>query len=180
MSASVLDVDPPTGETPGTTPDKLAAVGRLADQLGQTVHTLQRARAQMLAHAGAGGADWTTRVVLAKIVMTGPKRVTELAEAVGADASTVSRQVAAMVKDGLLERQADPGDGRASLLVATEDGRVAVDRFREARTRELAGTLDAWSPEDCATLADLLERFTTDISNHIAPPPAAPAAQKEQ
>ena len=42
-----------------------------------------------------------------------------LAAAVHSDPSTVSRQVAALVRAGLIERQADPEDGRASVLVPT-------------------------------------------------------------
>ena len=174
MSASLLD--PPAGDTAATSDAKLGAVSDLADHLGQTMHALQRARAQILARGGDGAADWNTRVVLAKIVMTGPKRVSELADAMQTDASTVSRQVAAMVKDGLLERQADPGDGRASLLVATEQGQVAMDEFKRSRTRELARLLDTWTTDDCATFASLLERFAADLHHHTPDSPAAHAA----
>ncbi len=188
MSASLLD--PPAG-MPVASPtvaepsaDKLAAVGDLADGLGLAVHALQRARTQVLAHGGDGATDWNTRVVLAKIVMTGPKRVSELAETMQTDASTVSRQVAAMVKDGLLERQADPGDGRASLLVATDRGREAMERFKAGRTRLMAQMLETWSPEECAQFARLLERFTDDLQHHTngtttSVQSAADAAAKE-
>ena len=50
----------------------------------------------------------------------GPLRAGALADCLQSDPSTVSRQVAALVKDGLLERRADPDDGRASLLVLTD------------------------------------------------------------
>ena len=184
MSASLLD--PPAGMSvappePSTEPSaaKLAAVGDLADHLGSTMHALQRARTQVLARGGDGATDWNTRVVLAKIVLTGPKRVSELAEAMQTDASTVSRQVAAMVKDGLLERQADPGDGRASLLVATERGSEAMERFKDGRTRLMAQMLETWTAEDCAHFARLLERFTDDLQNHTNATPAVDAAAKE-
>lgn len=179
MSASLLD--PPstvTSDAPQPSADKFAAVSDLADHLGQTMHALQRARAQVLARGGDGATDWNTRVVLAKIVMTGPKRVSELADLVQTDASTVSRQVAAMVKDGLLERQADPGDGRASLLVATDRGRVAMETFKAGRTRELARLLEGWAPEDCTSFARMLERFAADL-HHTTDTPAAVAVPKE-
>lgn len=184
MSASLLDppsglaADAATGVTPS--PAKTAAVTDLADRLGQTVHALQRARHQMLSRGGDGAADWNTRVMLAKIVMSGPKRVTELADILSTDASTVSRQAAAMVKDGLLERQADPADGRASLLVATDRGREAMDRFRAGRSRELAALLEDWTPDDCTTFARLLERFTTDLQRHTGADPAAPTTTHDQ
>ena len=152
MSASLLETTP-AGEALDPADPKFAAVSDLADQLGSTMHALQRARAQVLARGGDGAADWNTRVVLAKIVMTGPKRVSELADAMQTDASTVSRQVAAMVKDGLLERQADPGDGRASLLVATERGRVAMAEFKQTRARDMARLLETWSGPNTVHLA---------------------------
>ena len=178
MSASLLETTP-AGEALDPADPKFAAVSDLADQLGSTMHALQRARAQVLARGGDGAADWNTRVVLAKIVMTGPKRVSELADAMQTDASTVSRQVAAMVKDGLLERQADPGDGRASLLVATERGQVAMEEFKQSRTREVARLLESWSVEDCSTFARLLERFAADLHHHTPEASAADAATKE-
>lgn len=178
MSASVLDT-PPAADPPDPSDTKLAAAADLADQLGSTMHALQRARAQILARGGDGAADWNTRVVLAKIVMTGPKRVSELADAMQTDASTVSRQVAAMVKDGLLERQADPGDGRASLLVATERGQVAMAEFKQTRARDMARLLESWSVEECSTFARLLERFAADLQHHTPEASAAPAATKE-
>ena len=167
MSASSL-IDTAAGGARDHDPSdaRLAVVSDLADHLGQTMHALQRARAQVIARGGDGATDWNTRVVLAKIVMTGPKRVSELADAMQTDASTVSRQVAAMVKDGLLERQADPGDGRASLLVATERGREAMDQFRQIRTREFARLLDDWTTEECATFSRLLSRFAADLHQH--------------
>lgn len=180
MSASLLDpatgIDTPAPAAGEPTPAKTAAVSDLADRLGQTMHALQRARHQIMTRGGDGAADWNTRVVLAKIVMSGPKRVTELADLMSTDASTVSRQVAAMVKDGLLERQSDPADGRASLLVATDRGRAAMERFRAERTRQMATLLEDWTPEDCTTLAQLLDRFTTDLQHHTGTDQADTAA----
>ena len=53
-----------------------------------------------------------------------------------ADPSTVSRQVASLVKAGLVERQADPDDGRASILVPTELGRAKVREHSAAPRRD--------------------------------------------
>src|SRR5690349_15174592 len=64
-------------------------------------------------------ADHSPLFLLVKLVHTGPLRASALADLVGADPSTVSRQVASLVKAGFVERQADPNDGRACLLVPT-------------------------------------------------------------
>ena len=66
-----------------------------------------------------GGFDRSAIILLKTLVLNGPTRSSALAAAVHSDPSTVSRQVAALVRDGLLERQADQEDGRASLIAAT-------------------------------------------------------------
>ena len=81
-------------------------------------------------------------------------RASALAECVQSDPSTVSRQVAALVTDGLLERRADPEDGRASLLVLTPSARTSSS---PSRTRSAAGTsrtmLEDWSERDLRRFA---------------------------
>lgn len=93
------------------------------------------------------------------------RRAADLAEELCADPSTVSRQVAQLVKEGLLERQADPDDGRASLLVLTDRGRRRRDRLRRDSTALFAGVTAAWSDADRRTLADLLHRYVEDLES---------------
>jgi DNA-binding MarR family transcriptional regulator len=87
----------------------------------------------------------------------------ELAEHVQADPSTVSRQVAALVKEGLLERRADPEDGRASLLVLTEKAGEVLRRHDEIRNQHFAQMLSGWSERDLRRFAALMCRFTNDF-----------------
>src|SRR5262245_11500612 len=69
-----------------------------------------------------GGFDRSAFILLKNLIHMGPSRSSALAAAVHSDPSTVSRQVAALVRDGLVERRADQDDGRASLLAATPAG----------------------------------------------------------
>ncbi|NMI01063.1 winged helix-turn-helix transcriptional regulator [Pseudonocardia sp. K10HN5] len=110
--------------------------------------------------------------VLVHLALEGPQRAGEVAEAVCADPSTVSRRVAALVKAGLLERRADPDDGRASLLAATEAGARALELSRRRRAAMIASTMADWPPEQRRQLAELLGRFVTDFQHHELP--AAP------
>jgi DNA-binding MarR family transcriptional regulator len=104
--------------------------------------------------------------LLAVLVTEGPQRTTTLAEAVHADTSTVSRQIGSLVRHGLVERQADPADGRACLLAATRHGQECFDQQRRARTEQLAGMLHHWTSEDLRTVAALLERLNTDFEKY--------------
>lgn len=135
------------------------------EALGAEVIRLQRAltsmRHQLVASRAAGGDDveWAAYGLLFQLVHDGPRRSSALAEAACVDPSTVSRQVAQLVRAGLAERQSDPEDGRASLLVATDRGRAAYAAKQEHRRRILARLLEGWSTRDVETLTGLLARF---------------------
>ncbi|MBW0103315.1 MarR family transcriptional regulator [Pseudonocardia sp. KRD-291] len=100
--------------------------------------------------------------VLAYLKVEGPQRAGEMATAFHADPSTISRQVSALVKSGLVERRADPGDGRASLLAATEEGVRVIETERRRRARVIASVLGSWSSTDRDALTGLLARFLDD------------------
>lgn len=126
----------------------LRAVGRLTVETGPGQPTLERAR----------------YVALAQVCDHSPVRATELATLLGVDASTASRTSASLVDLGLVERSADPEDGRASLLRPTALGRETCATVRRGRHGLLEELLATWSPHDRATFADLLVRFTTDLT----------------
>jgi len=109
------------------------------------------------------GIEQAAYYLLACLVTEGAQRTTTLAEAVHSDTSTVSRQVGALVRHGLVERQADPADGRACLLAATPTGRDCFDQQHRARTEQVADVLRHWTSEDLRTVTALLERLNTDF-----------------
>lgn len=88
-----------------------------------------------------------------------PARSGELAEAMFADPSTISRHVAHLVRLGYVRREADPQDGRATILVATETGRERVAALRESRGRQLNEMMSDWPEGDVDTLTRLMGRF---------------------
>lgn len=108
-------------------------------------------------------------MVLAMLVTEGPHRVKELAERTRADPSGVSRAVSALVERGLAERHADPDDGRATQLVATEHGREMFARARARRRALLSKATAAWSEDDVVGLVELLERLTADLETASQP-----------
>src|SRR5262245_32029736 len=54
--------------------------------------------------------------VLGFLDARGPMRIQDLADGLGLDGSTISRQIVPLEKSGLLERKRDRSDGRATLL----------------------------------------------------------------
>lgn len=87
----------------------------------------------------------------------------QLAEAFRLDISTVNRQVAALRRKGLVERQADPEGGLAQVLRPTRTGLALLRRDRSVRHSQVAQVLETWDAEDVEQLQVLLERFNTSI-----------------
>ena len=89
------------------------------------------------------------------------------------DPSTISRQIGHLVKLGLVERTADPVDGRATLLAATAEGLRVFEENRRLRNEKFAEILAGWSDEDRTALAATLARLTSSIESvagTLAPP----------
>jgi DNA-binding MarR family transcriptional regulator len=113
----------------------------------------------LLAREVHPGLDSASYALLLHLLDTGPARAAELVERTGLDKSTVSRQIGRLIDLGLIERVADPSDGRARIAQLTAVGRRRLDQVREDRRRRLRDRLEAWSTEDMHTLSGLLARL---------------------
>ncbi|MEP6561944.1 MAG: MarR family winged helix-turn-helix transcriptional regulator [Nakamurella sp.] len=111
-------------------------------------------------------ADHSPMFLLVKLAVHGPRRASDLAELVCADPSTVSRQVASLVKGGLLERRADPDDGRASILVPTELGRARASEYGRRSAASMKPIVADWSAQDRIDLLRLVRQYTEGIEQH--------------
>lgn len=92
-----------------------------------------------------------------------PRRVSLLAECVLSDVSTVSRQVTTLVSHGLLDKVADPHDGRAWMVSLSAKGTDLVQRLLAARAEWFQETLRDWEPADVEAFGDFLERFAASV-----------------
>jgi DNA-binding MarR family transcriptional regulator len=149
---------------PQVAQDQYDRAEAVVDQIVRFARLMKRAHARFASHSD--GVEQATYSLLAVLATEGPQRTTTLAEAVHSDTSTVSRQVGALVRHGLVERQADPADGRACLLAATPTGLASYEHERRTRTQRMADVLDHWSSEDLRTVTELLGRLNTDIETH--------------
>ncbi len=136
-------------------------------RLAGAMFALGKQQASLGNRMSRSGVDRSTIMLLKSLVVLGPSRSSALATAVHSDPSTVSRQIAALVRDGLVERRADPEDGRASVLVPTEAGLEVLEEQRKRMGHSLARVVQQWAPEDVATFLDLLERFVADHERHL-------------
>jgi DNA-binding MarR family transcriptional regulator len=101
--------------------------------------------------------------LLVRVSESAPVRLSEIADSVELDLSTISRQVRDLVAAGLLAKVPDPADGRAALLSITERGLAVLESVSEARRRVLAEAIANWSDEDRNALASGLLRLGTGL-----------------
>lgn len=137
----------------------------LSWELVRLSRTTQAIRIALATH-DEDGVEWSTYVLLFQLVRRGPQRSSALAGNVCVDPSTISRQVAQLVKLGLVERRADPDDGRATLLVATTEGERVHAGVKFRRERAIARLVEHWAPDDVDTLTTLLLRLNDDFDTN--------------
>ena len=99
---------------------------------------------------------------LATIERHGPLTPSELAELERVKRPSATRIVSRLEKEGLVDRAADPADGRSSLVSASRDGRALLRRLRTRKNAYLARRMRELPAEDVRTLqeaAEVLERL---------------------
>jgi DNA-binding MarR family transcriptional regulator len=97
--------------------------------------------------------------LLVRLGAQGELGVVELADQVGRDHSTVSRQVAKLERQGLVVRQARDGDQRVRAARITPAGEAVVAAIAQARQTQLDRLFRTWSDADRAALGRLNRRF---------------------
>jgi len=105
---------------------------------------------------------------LAMLSKCGPVRSSDLAKELFLDQSTVSRHVAHLEADGLVEKVADPSDRRATQLHLTELGHKHIQDFWQKRIDAMRAGFDHWDPQDLRTLKQLMSRYMEDFSAIVA------------
>ena len=117
------------------------------------------------AAAETGGLTPTATAALASINRSGPLTPSELAEIERVERPTMTRTLACLEREGLVERTPDPADGRSSLVAINAAGRERLALSRRRKSAYLARRLRKLDPEEVATLAraaELLERMRED------------------
>lgn len=110
--------------------------------------------------------DRAAYVILRHLADAGPQNVSALADRLGLDGSTVTRQVSAMQRDGLVVREADPRDGRGTVIAPTASGLRRMSAVRAARTDLYGRILSSWTEDDRERLADLMGRLIDALETH--------------
>lgn len=102
--------------------------------------------------------------LLVVIERRGPIGVVDLADRIGRDYTTVSRQVAKLENLGLIERRAAAVDRRVSEAAVTSKGKAMTDAVDRARERLVGGMFATWDDHDVEELVRLMRKFANAMT----------------
>ncbi len=138
--------------------DITAPMGCIGARMRRTSRALTSAYNEAFREAGIRSTQWP---ILAALRVAGSMPLGELAEAVGSDPSTISRNIRPLVRDGLIDL-ADEEDGRKRHARLTPTGVATYNRaYREwqrVQTQALQLLGDDW-PELRNKLSELERRM---------------------
>lgn len=103
--------------------------------------------------------EQSAAVILGALHFHGPVRMSDLAEHLSLDRSTVSRQVADVVDKGWVSRLEDAADARATRLTLTPDGRALRRKLANAFGKVCMDLVADWKPEDRLTFVRLMDKL---------------------
>lgn len=112
----------------------------------------------------------TRTAVLLNTVRNGRARLADVAEQEGLNPTLLSRTLATLAEDGLVERFSDPDDRRVAWVSPTPAGRRLAQRIRAQRTAALHDALAGLSDAErhrieaaLPALERLVEHFSQDL-----------------
>jgi DNA-binding MarR family transcriptional regulator len=121
-------------------------------------------------HSGNDALDRSAYVLLSRLEAQGPMSVPDLVDAFGLAPSTFTRQTAALLRDGLVERTLDPNGSIARKFRITDEGRRRLRADRDAIVAGLSDVLGDWPAERLRRFVADLQQFNTDIERRTGRP----------
>lgn len=98
--------------------------------------------------------------LLVGVERAGPIGLVELADRVGRDYTTVSRQVSKLEQLGLVKREEHYADRRVRKVAITAQGKAMTKRVDAARERIMRAIFDSWESQEVETLIRLMRKLT--------------------
>ena len=145
-----------------TRPTREEAVRRLEQELGVLLRRVRRAigeRARTV-HPEMQPSGY---LMLRYVREHGPLRASVMCSVFDLDKGAVSRQVQHLLDLGLVAREPDPSDGRATLISVTDEAVRRMDAVDAERREGLADKLGDWSVGDLVDLVESLERYNVAL-----------------
>ena len=105
--------------------------------------------------------------VMYTVHQMGPVGISDVATLLHSDVSTVSRQVSGLYAHGLLDKQPDPADGRATLVSLTDAGRTTLDEVQLVRGEWFKELLSDWKTDEADVFTDHLQRLGDSLDQNL-------------
>ncbi len=122
-------------------------------------------RDEMMVREAGISLDRALFPLLVGIERFGPIGVVDLADRVGRDYTTVSRQVAKLESLGLVERGASAGDRRVRQAIVTPRGKAMTDAVDAARERIGRAIFASWDDREVTELIRLMRKFADAVND---------------
>lgn len=152
----------PTDTSPRDTVPRMTDIEHEASRLRLVVARLQR----LIRQHGTNGLNLAEGSCLAVIDRHGPLSLTEIASRENLSAPSVTKIVARLEHQKLIERLSDPTDRRVSLITTSKAGAGLLSSNRAERTAYLNERLSELAPDDLDLLLAALPVMETLASEH--------------
>ncbi|GGK99548.1 MarR family winged helix-turn-helix transcriptional regulator [Nocardia jinanensis] len=126
---------------------------------------ISRALRSTLAHSDAGQLLPGGLGVLSTLETAGPCRQVGLAADLRITPSAMSRHITELAAAGYISREADPSDGRASLVQLTPEGQDLLHHIRAFHTQHLQETLVDWTEDDVEQAYQVVRRLRNSLNS---------------
>jgi DNA-binding MarR family transcriptional regulator len=151
----------------------VAVPARHVDEIERAVAALLRSfsgrsAGALLAERSGSDLPAASIALLEHLEAAGVQRVSRIAEYQRIGVPALTPRIKDLESAGVIRRDVDPVDGRASLISLTDTGRETLARIREARCGILAEALHDMDPVAMATAADALTRIATAVERSRA------------
>ena len=146
-------------------PDLSSQIRELHGALTDIVGIMNRPQRDEMMVCEAGiSLDRALFPLLVAIERRGPIGVVDLADRVGRDYTTVSRQVSKLEDLGLVRREEAAADRRVREAIVTLKGQAMTDAVDAARDRIGRRTFASWTDGDVANLIRLTQKFAEALN----------------
>ena len=140
-----------------------------ADLADEASLVLERLHSWLRRATPAGAWNSVALSTLASLGRRGPLRLTELVAAERITQPGMTGLVGRMAAAGLVARESDPADGRATLLSITPAGLAYLQQIRARRAAVIAEHVRDLSPAMLRSLIDALDALETLAAQPITP-----------
>ena len=133
--------------------------------VGRVAHALKLRVQEFLDEAGIPLSAEEISILTVLTHLDGPERMKQLAEKLGRDATTVSRQIAGLEEAEFVQRTPCPEDGRATVVTITRAGAKLVERTIPLTLALRSRAMKGISKSEAKVLVSVLSQMLTNLKD---------------